>query len=571
MQSKTQSLRGCCPKFLCAWLSRMGCQLVAFCLILVLLLRRLMRQQNIKTSTAIGNVPAPRSSSWLKGNYQDIYNPTAWNFHEYLAKEYGSMVRLHGPFGTDNLYTFDPRAMHHVLYSDHNVFDASDGFIEASRLNFGRGLFGTPGHEHRRQRKILNPVFSVAHLREMFPTFLEITHKLGHTLKGQLQSNNTQTQEVDIISWMGRTALEIIGQAGLGYSFDSLTDESNAHPYSHIIKELVPTLMRVQFWRMNVLPRVVWIGSPSFRRFIVNMLPWNDVHHIRDMIDYMWEVSDGIYENKKRAFRMGDEVVAQQIGKGKDIISVLMRENMKASDEAKLEDHEVIAQMSSLIFAAMDTTSSAMARLLGLLANNLHVQERLKDELLEAKEKLNGEDLSFDDLNGLPYLDAICKETLRLFPPVSTVSRVARQDTALPLQKPVVGLDGTKMHEVMVPKGTTVFISVLNANRNSELWGEDSTQWNPDRWLSPLLPEVAKARIPGIYSHLMTFIGGGRSCIGFKFAEMEMKVVVSVLVDRFKFSPSNKEPRIFWQMNNTSAPIVNGEDHPQLPVNISIR
>ncbi|KAJ3964220.1 cytochrome P450, partial [Lentinula raphanica] len=520
---------------------------VAFCLILVLLLRRLMRQQNIKTSTAIGNVPAPRSSSWLKaaeiralGNYQDIYNPTAWNFHEYLAKEcepvtseiYTRMVRLHGPFGTDNLYTFDPRAMHHVLYSDHNVFDASDGFIEqfrraqfptrASRLNFGRGLFGTPGHEHRRQRKILNPVFSVAHLREMFPTFLEITHKLGHTLKGQLQSNNTQTQEVDIISWMGRTALEIIGQAGLGYSFDSLTDESNAHPYSHIIKELVPTLMRVQFWRMNVLPRVVWIGSPSFRRFIVNMLPWNDVHHIRDMIDYMWEVSDGIYENKKRAFRMGDEVVAQQIGKGKDII---MRENMKASDEAKLEDHEVIAQMSSLIFAAMDTTSSAMARLLGLLANNLHVQERLRDELLEAKEKLNGEDLSFDDLNGLPYLDAICKETLRLFPPVSTVSRVARQDTALPLQKPVVGLDGTKMHEVMVPKGTTVFISVLNANRNSELWGEDSTQWNPDRWLSPLLPEVAKARIPGIYSHLMTFIGGGRSCIGFKFAEMEMSIV----------------------------------------------
>ncbi|KAJ3993079.1 cytochrome P450 [Lentinula boryana] len=545
--------------------------MIAFALLFaLLLLRSLRRQRHSTSSNSIDNVPAPKSSSWLRGNYQQIFNSAAWPFHEFLRREYGSIVRLHGPFGASNLYTFDPEAMHHVLFTEHNVFDMSDGFIVGNRLSFGGGFFGTPGHEHRKQRKMLNPVFSVAHLRDMVPTFFEITHKLETALKRSLQSGS-QTEEIDILSWMGRTSLEIIGQAGLGYSLDPLTDEKIVHPYSRTIKKLVPTLMRVQFWRMNVLPRVVWIGSPGFRRLVVNLLPWKDVHHIRDIVDYMWEVATEIYESKKRAFKMGDEAVAQQIGRGKDIISVLMRANMKALKEEKIQDKEVISQMSSLIFAATDTTSTAMARVLNLLAQHPDAQDRLRQEIIEAKHQLDERDLSFEELNALPYLDAVCRETLRLFPPVSTVFRVARQDTALPLQKSITGLNGTEIRQVMVPKGTIVFLSIFNANRNPELWGKDSEEWKPERWLSPLSPEVVNARIPGVYSHLMTFIGGGRSCIGFKFAELEMKVVISTLVERFKFSPSTKELEICWQMNNITTPILSGKDnHPQLPINVSL-
>lgn len=81
--------------------------------------------------------------------------------------------------------------------------------------------------------------------------------------------------------------------------------------------------MRVQFWRMNVLQYVSRIGSAGFRRFVVNLLPWEDLHHIRDMVDYMHRTAEEIYESKKRAFEMGDEVVSQQIGRGNDLISVL--------------------------------------------------------------------------------------------------------------------------------------------------------------------------------------------------------------------------------------------------------
>ncbi|KAJ3804415.1 cytochrome P450 [Lentinula aff. lateritia] len=558
-----------------------------------------------RKSRVLDNISGPPSHSWFKGNYEQVFNPDAWGFHEFLAKEYGSMTRLHGPYGTNTLYTFDPKAMQTVLVKDQDVFEEDDGFIKGNLLIFGEGLLGTLGHRHRKQRKMLNPVFSAAHMREMIPVFFEVTHKLEAALENQLQAGSS-TQEVDILSWMGRTALELMGQAGLGYSFDPLTDEKSAHPYSQVIKELLPTLIRLQFWQFNVLPYVSWIGTAGFRRRMVNMLPWKDLHHMRDMVDYMHSVAEQIYKIKLRAFEAGDEAVASQIGRGNDLISILMKENMDASEEDRLGDTEVIAQVSissydyymqsdcgstfTLIFAAMDTTSSAMARLLHLLSQHPEAQNKLRQELIEAKRAKDGQDFSYEELTALPYLDAVCRETLRLYTPASAVTRRARQDAIIPLLKPIIGLDGTQIHEVAVPSDTAVIVSLSNSNRNSDLWGEDADEWKPERWLSPLPKALVEARIPGVYSHLMTFLGGGRSCMyvlqprlielnksnavitdsGFKFSQLEMKVVISTLVEKFQFSPSSKDSEIFWQMNGVTAPVIGKDNHPQLPMNINL-
>jgi len=326
----------------------------------------------------------------------------------------------------------------------------------------------------------------------------------------------------------------------------------------------------LQFWLQYVLPLVSNIGSPSFRRFIINILPWKDAHHLRDMIDYMFSVANQIYEGKVRAFEQGDEAVARQFGRGKDIISILMKENMKASDEDRLGENEVIGQMNTFIFAAMDTTSSAMARLLHLLSKHPAIQDKLRQELMEAKRQKDGQDLSYDELIALPYLDAICRETLRLYAPVPNVFRIARQHYVIPLLKPVKGVDGSEMHEVAIPNGTLVVVSNANANKNPDLWGKDANEWKPERWFSPLPAELMDAHIPGVYSHLMTFIGGGRSCIGFKFSQLEMKVVISILVENFIFSPSTKDSDIFWQMNGVTAPVVKTKNHPELPIDMRL-
>lgn len=72
----------------------------------------------------------------------------------------------------------------------------------------------------------------------------------------------------------------------------------------------------------------------------------------------------------------------------------------------------------------------------------------------------------------------------------------------MPLSKPIRGLDGTLVNEILVPEGTIVLIGMLASNRNPELWGPDAEEWKPERWLKPLPEAVTEAHIPGIYSHL---------------------------------------------------------------------
>ena len=76
------------------------------------------------------------------------------------------------------------------------------------------------------------------------------------------------------------------------------------------------------------------------------------------------------------------------------------------------------------------------------------------------------------------------------------------QDVVLPLSTPVKGLDGREITEVPIPNNTYVIIGILACNRNPEIWGPDSYEWKPERWLNPLPASVSAARIPGVYSNL---------------------------------------------------------------------
>ena len=78
----------------------------------------------------------------------------------------------------------------------------------------------------------------------------------------------------------------------------------------------------------------------------------------------------------------------------------------------------------------------------------------------------------------------------------------AQRDIALPLSEPVRGVDGKLMHQILVPKGTSVFVGAAASNTNKALWGEDAYEWKPERWLEPLPEAVLDAKIPGVYANL---------------------------------------------------------------------
>ncbi|KAJ3767361.1 cytochrome P450 [Lentinula raphanica] len=497
-------------------------------------------RRNLHGVLSLSQLRGPESPSWIKD---------------------GSVVQVKGFLGRSILYTFDPKAMHQILVKDASSFQPHR--IDTGGLVLGKGLLTTMGEQHRKQRKMLNPVFSIAHMRSMMPIFNDVVDQLRVALQERVQdgprevnsesfsqeyTSSQELSQIDILNWMARTALELIGQSGFGYSFDNLVDDIPKNKYSIIIKDLVTYL----------LPLAVKILPTNIRTLIMNILPWKTLHDVRDMSNYMHQLSVDIYEEKKRALEEGDEAVINQIGKGKDLLSIMMKDNMKAASEDRLEEAEIIGQMSTFIFAAMDTTSSGMSRILHLLSLHSEVQDKLRQEIIAARRERRDGQLTYDELVELPYLDAVCRETLRL----------SVADTIIPLSKPVRGMDGNEVTEIFVPKSTTVVISILNSNRDPELWGTDALEWKPERWLAPLPESILKTKIPGIYSHLMTFSGGSRACIGFKFSQLEMKVVIAMLIENFKFSPSvNKE--IFWQMSGVASPVVAAENgHPQLPLTV---
>ncbi|GBE84055.1 Docosahexaenoic acid omega-hydroxylase CYP4F3 [Sparassis crispa] len=480
------------------------------------------------------------------------------------------------------LYVSDPKALHSIIVKDQYVYEETPTFLRLNRIVFGTSLISTLGEAHRTQRKMLNPVFSIAHMRYMLPIFYNVANKLGSAVGARVADG---PQELDMLGWMGRTALELIGQGGLGYSFDPLVRDK-ADAFGDALKMLLPTLTELGVLRFAI-PFVVQIGTPAFRRRLVEILPSRRVRKLRDVVDTMDQRSRDIFDARKAALKEGDEAVLRQVGQGKDIMSILIKANMETTlEEDRLPEEELVAQMSTFIFAASDTTSNTLARILHLLAQHQDIQDKLRQELLTACQ--SDAPLSYDRLMQLSYLDAVCRETLRVHPPATMLDRQARKDMMLPLSEPIRGINGQMMSEIPVPEGTKVFVGVVGSNLNKALWGEDALEWKPERWLSPLPNAVTEARIPGVFSNLMTFLGGSRACLGFKFSEMEMseycmplsrvgkidefppgEVVLAVLVPKFTFELTAKP--IVWNMAPVRYPTVGKESvKAEMPLKVGL-
>jgi len=271
-------------------------------------------------------------------------------------------------------------------------------------------------------------------------------------------------------------------------------------------------------------PFLINLGPAQFRRWIIDRIPHAGVQRLKNIVDIIQTQSELVYRSKKDA-RLADNMPdVQQAGEGKDIMSILLKANMVVSEEDRLPERELIAQMSTLIFAGMDTTSTALVKTLETLAEYPAWQEKIREEIMKAFIEFGEKDIPYDDITKLPILDAVCRETFRLHAPGARIVRQATKDTVIPLSEPVQGVDGRLLSEIVVPKGTTLHIGVRALNRSKAVWGEDAKEWKPERWLHALPEAVANANIPGVYSNMLSFGGGGYSCIGFKFAQLEISM-----------------------------------------------
>jgi cytochrome P450 len=191
---------------------------------------------------------------------------------------------------------------------------------------------------------------------------------------------------------------------------------------------------------------------------------------------------------------------------GNDVLSTLLQ--ARDEDGSMLTDDEVIGQTNVLFLAGHDTTANALTWTLFLLAQHPEVMADLLDELTG---ELCGDAPTVEQLGKLPLLERVINESMRLLPPATWVSRVAT--------------DPFELGPYSLPAGTTVILSHYITHHMPELY-PDPDKFLPDRWLTIN---------PSTYEYI-PFSAGPRMCIGAHFATMEMKIVLAMLLQRYRLA-----------------------------------
>ncbi|CAO2612391.1 Cytochrome P450 4F3 [Lemmus lemmus] len=215
-----------------------------------------------------------------------------------------------------------------------------------------------------------------------------------------------------------------------------------------------------------------------------------------------------------------DDVKAKAKAKTLDFIDVLL---LSKDEHGKaLSDEDIRAEADTFMFGGHDTTASGLSWVLYNLARHPEYQERCRQEVRELLRDREPEEIEWDDLAQLPFLTMCIKESLRLHPPVTAISRCCTQDIVLP--------DGR-----VIPKGLSA--PGCGCRRHSPTRSLYLLQvYNPFRFDA----DSSKGRPPLAF---IPFSAGPRNCIGQTFALSEMKVALALTLLRFRVRPDDKEPR----------------------------
>jgi cytochrome P450 len=184
---------------------------------------------------------------------------------------------------------------------------------------------------------------------------------------------------------------------------------------------------------------------------------------------------------------------------GTDMLSVLINAGMR--------DDLIRDQLMTMLIAGHDTSTASLSWALYLLSANPEAQARARAEIDAV---LGDVPPDAENIHRLTYLEQVMNETLRLYPPIHLGSRLAARDL--------------EFNGYTIRKDTRVLYSIYLTQRNLAYWPEPN-RFDPERFA----PDVKHEPY-----NFLPFGGGPRNCIGMAFAQVEMRVVLARLLQRFQ-------------------------------------
>jgi len=236
-------------------------------------------------------------------------------------------------------------------------------------------------------------------------------------------------------------------------------------------------------------------------------------------------------EMKKRFFAVLDQ--RKKSGKVKDNRSDLMETYMttayqRVESGRLMNDNEVAGMMIALLMAGQHTSSTVSTWTMCFICAVPGLQETLYQEQIEAFKKLPGP-MTIQHLEYMPILHACVRETLRLRPPIMTIMRRCREDV------PIVA-DGKTY---VVPKGSQLCVSPTVNARLEDEWDEplkfDYTRFLETTADGKTRVTMGEQLTKGGKFKWVPFGAGRHRCIGFEFAQLQIRCILSTLIRKYKF------------------------------------
>jgi cytochrome P450 len=324
----------------------------------------------------------------------------------------------------DFLIATSPRVAHEVLVEEEAAFMKSAGLHIFARPLLGDGLLTSEREVHRRQRRMLAPVFAHKRIASYGDVMVKKTEESATRLLGAKQAV--------LGDEMMRLTLEIVGK--------TLFDAELGGDATLVGEALTESMRRMMDGLVRFIPTppfVPTLGNLRFRRAV------------RTLDELVYRI---IAERRR----------ASGVDRG-DMLGMLLA-TKDADDGSGLTDREVRDQAMTILLAGHETTANTLAWTFYLLGKRPEVRARVEAEVDAA---LGGRTATVEDLPKLPYSLSVLKEAMRLYPPAYMIGRRATRD---------VTIGGTT-----VKKGQIVLLNVLGIHRRASVF-PNPAGFDPDRF-----------------------------------------------------------------------------------------
>ncbi|MEM8858864.1 MAG: cytochrome P450 [Chloroflexota bacterium] len=379
-----------------------------------------------------------------------------------------------------------------ILLTKSKNFPRDRQIREGNAIDNGRTVFNAKTYkEWRWRRRLLQPGFHKRELNKFAETIVTETAQMADELP--------QNEPINLADMTKKLTMRIICQTMFSASLED-TD---------VLQRAFEQTSYFGFRRMSSIMNV-----PTWLPTKLNL-------ETKAAVKDKYRILGNIVDERLASSKPNDDVPTSW-----DMLDMLIAAELDDEDdmpgaERSFGRDDLIAEMSSLVFAGHETTAMTLLWLLNVVATNPLIRQKLQAEIDTV---LGDRSATLEDLDKMPYTHQVIQETLRYYPSVYVTLREAKEDDELTA-------DGVTYP---VPAGRQ-FIMNIRALHHSEKYWSHADEFDPERFSA----ENSHRRHKHAYQ---PFISGPKKCIGDQFAMMEMRLVVPTLLQRLTFEPVSTHP-----------------------------